>query len=96
MINSSLNRTFFSLKRTVGGVLGGNGSNVLKRVALAHSIANGPVPGLNRDTVESTALDQTNRLGNATPIPAPVSSAPNCREFEYWKLLATTSIIVFI
>ena len=82
MINSSLNSTLFSLKRTVGGVLGGHGSNALKLVALGHSIANGRVPGLVRDMVESTALDQTNRLGNATPIAAPVSSAPTCREFE--------------
>ena len=57
---------FLFLKRTVGGVLGGNGANVLKHVALGHSIANGRVPGLLRDMVESTALDQTNRLENAT------------------------------
>ena len=50
----------------MGGVLGGNGANALELVALGHSIVNGPVPGLLRDTVESPALDQTNRLENAT------------------------------
>ena len=59
----------------MGGVLGGNGSNVLKHVALGHSIANGRVLGLLQDMVESTALDQTNRLENATQNRAVVSLA---------------------
>ena len=76
MINSLLTSTFFvSLKRTEGGVLGGNGSNALKHVALGYSIANGPVPDLLRDMVESTALDQTNRLENATQNRVVVSLA---------------------
>ena len=59
----------------VGGVLGGNGSNALKHVVLGYSIANGPVPGLLRDMVESTALDQTNILVNATQDRVVVSLA---------------------
>ena len=66
IFNSLLNSISFSLKRMVGGVLGGNGANALKLVALGHSIANERVPGLLRDMVESLALDQTNRLENAT------------------------------
>ena len=50
----------------VGGVLGGNGANALRLVALGHSIANERVPGLLQDMVESPALDQTNRLEIAT------------------------------
>ena len=80
----------------MGGVLGENGANVPKHVALGHSIANGDVLGLLRDMVESVALDQTNRPGNATPITAAVSIASNCREFEHCKFLANTSIIIFI
>ena len=66
-------RHFSFLKRTVGGVLGEYGANVPKHVALGHSIANGPVPGLLRDMVESPALDQTNRLENAAQNRVPVS-----------------------
>ena len=43
-----------------------NGANVLKLVALGHSIANGPAPGPVRDMEENRARDETSRLEPAT------------------------------
>ena len=56
----------------MGGVPGENGTNVLKRVVLGHSIDYGPVPGLLQDMEESAVLDQIKRLGYVTHDIAPV------------------------
>ena len=68
-----IKQQYFLFKRTVAGVLGENGANVRKRVALGHSIEYGPVPGLLQDMEESAVLDQIKRLGHATHDIAPVS-----------------------
>lgn len=68
-----LHNFFASLKRLVGGVPGENGANALKRVAVGHSIANGPVPGPLRDMEENRARDKTSRHEPATQNNALVS-----------------------
>jgi len=50
----------------VAGVLGGNGANVLKPVALDHNIEHGPVPDPLQHMVENHAWDWANRLGGVT------------------------------
>ena len=56
----------------VGGVPGAHGASVLKRVALGHSIANGPVPGPLRDMEENRARDKISSIGPATQNNVPV------------------------
>ena len=43
-----------------------SGASVLKRVALGHSIANGPVPGPLRDMEKNHARGKTSSIGAAT------------------------------
>jgi len=50
----------------VAGVLGANGANVLKPVALDGNIEHGPVPDPLQHMVENHAWDWANRLGGVT------------------------------
>jgi len=50
----------------VAGVLGANGANVLKPVALDRNIEHGPVPDPLQHMVENHVWDWANRLGGVT------------------------------
>ena len=66
--------TYLSLKWTEAGAFGVSGGRVLKGVALAFSIVQGPVPGPAQHTVENGALGLKNRLGIVTLITVPVGN----------------------
>ena len=76
--------TYLSLKWTEAGAFGVSGGRVLKGVALAFSIVQGPVPGPAQHTVENGALGLKNRLGIVTLITVPVGNKNKNSRFFFF------------